>query len=83
MCRECDEAKYLVNAIEKELQNLADFLSKTLPATEQFAESDIDWYLKERKQHCEKYENMITSVMIKKAEKMNSLRRNSFAFISS
>ena len=82
MRRECAEVKRLINAVGEELQHFVDFLSKTLPRTEQFAASDIDLYLNERNKHCDKYENTITSVMNKKAEKMNSLRRNSFAFIN-
>ena len=77
---ESDEVKFLINAVEKELQNLLEFLSKTLPRTQQFADSDINSYLEERNKHCEEYENRITFVMVKKAEKMNSLRRTSFAF---
>ena len=79
LTKEINEIKYLITVVEKELRNLGNFLNETL--IEQFRLDDNDSYRNKRKQHYEKYINDISEVMIKKAEKINSLRRNSFAFV--
>ncbi len=78
MKQEIKESKLLIETTEKELHNLVNFLRET--GTELFLK---DEYTKiERQKQFEKYKNSIAKIMIKKAEKMNSLRRNSFAYIN-
>ena len=72
-----DEVEFLVAETEKELYNLITFLSVTF----QYHSSANDSAQKERLKQYEQLKNNITTVMTKKDEKMNSIRRNSFVFI--
>ena len=72
-----DEVENLVAETEKELYNLVKFLSETF----QYHSSANNSAQKEILKQYEQFKNNITTVMIKKDEKMNSIRRNSFAFI--
>ena len=70
-----------MGSVEVSIQKLVDFLNETLPIAEQFTTNDnIELYLSKREQHFVDCEKRIDLVMEKKAVKLNSIRRNSFAF---
>ena len=80
---EVAEVKDLIEMVERKLMNLVEFLIESMPRAEQFSENNVDSYLNKRKKHYEQFFDTIEVVMSNKAEKVNSLRRNSFAFSQS
>ena len=75
---EMNEVEKLLNLAEKELYNLVNFMSETFPNQDHLCDGSFS---KERLEHFEQLKNNIVTLMSKKAEKMNSIRRNSFAYI--
>ena len=75
---EIHEIRVIIESTETILNNLLNFLSDTLPT--QDPTTDHEQCKVERKQKYDKKEAELLTLMSKKAEKVNSVRRNSFAF---
>ena len=77
---EIHEIRAIIELTETILNNLLNFLSDTLPS--QDPTSDQEQFKGERKQKYDRKVAELLTLMSKKAEKVNSVRRNSFAFTS-
>ena len=71
--------KSLIIRIQKEVRNLCTFLTKTLPNDN--GSNNEKYLMITRTATYDMYENILKEVMTRKAEKVNSIRRNSLAFI--
>ena len=69
----------LIFKIEKEIDNLCTFLTESF--SEQYDLNTNKYSSKQRLAKYSKYESTLKEVMARKAEKINSIRRNSLVFV--
>ena len=81
MNREIPKLICVISNIDDEVNLLMGRMIGTVPVIDEFANEDWDKYITEREKHYKRYEYRVNEVMEKKAVIMNSLRRNSFAYM--